>query len=314
MSTHHYHRLYGLSIQSPFPLPGAPTLNAPVASVDVTLLWRPETEWDAGCWRVTQASSDPSRPEIGEADDGSIYLAWGDELKFSINVRRDQVCVVSRAAKLEFAPTVIVGFVLGYLLHLRGVLCLHGTVLERDGRAIAVLGDSGAGKSTIAAALVKNGARLLSDDLLVIPRTDKGVFVHSGCIGLRLTANSAAQFFADNENGLEHVPWLDKKLWDMSGIADEYCFEAIPLAALYLLESDNEAGNVTVGSPLSPPAALKRLIPAWYPPENLRLLTQERLQHIQRVANEVPLHVVHYVKQWQYLSRVIDLLKFTPSA
>jgi hypothetical protein len=25
----------------------------------------------------------------------------------------------------------------------------------------------------------------------------------------------------------------------------------------------------------------------------------------------VPLHVVHYVKQWQYLPRVIDLLKFT---
>ncbi|MES2354006.1 MAG: hypothetical protein V4568_06280 [Pseudomonadota bacterium] len=308
MSTHYFHRLYGLSIQSPFPLPGAPNLTAPVASVDVTLLWKPETEWDADRWRVTQASSGPARPEIGEADDGSAYLAWGDELKIAINAQRDEVCVVSRAAKLEFAPTVIVGFVLGYLLHLRGVLCLHGAVLEREGRAIAVLGDSGAGKSTIAAALVKNGARLLSDDLLVIPHTDRGVFVHSGCIGLRLTSNSASHLFAGNEDGLGHVPWLDKKLWDMSGIADEHCFQALPLAALYLLESDDGAEDVTMEPPLPPSAALQRLIPAWYPPENLRLLTQERLRHIQLVAKEVPLHVVRYVKQWQHLPRVIDLL------
>lgn len=44
-------------------------------------------------------------------------------------------------------------------------LILHSAVLERDGRALLILGNSGAGKSTLCAGLAVSGWRLLSDEL-----------------------------------------------------------------------------------------------------------------------------------------------------
>lgn len=302
------YRLYGLTVQSAFPLPGVPTLHQVPPSFDVILSWKPETEWQTDWWYITHASSDPSRPEFGQADDGSVYLAWGNELKVTINANRNEVCVFSRIAKLKYAPTVVVGFVFGYLLHLSGQLCLHGALLGLGGRTIAILGDSGAGKSTIAAALIKNGARLLSDDLIAIPKTDQGVFVHSGCLGLRLTSSSVEQLFAEKEDCLGSVPWLDKKLLDMSRLADDSYLQDRKLDALYFLESAQDANGVSVGSPLPPLKALQRLIAAWYPPEHLRLLSQERLLHIQLLAHQVPLQVIRYAKQWDSLPALVDFL------
>jgi HprK-related kinase A len=51
-------------------------------------------------------------------------------------------------------------------------LLLHAAVLERHGRAVILPGDPGAGKSTLAAALMLSGWRLLSDELAVIDRDD----------------------------------------------------------------------------------------------------------------------------------------------
>ena len=51
-------------------------------------------------------------------------------------------------------------------------LLLHAAVLERHGRAVILPGDPGAGKSTLAAALMLAGWLLLSDELAVIDRDD----------------------------------------------------------------------------------------------------------------------------------------------
>jgi hypothetical protein len=307
----HCHQLYGFSIQSPFPLPGAPAVSALAQPPDVTVLWEPETAWDATRWRITLPSPHCARPAIGVAADGSACIAWGDELRFVINPRRDHISVIARAAKLEFAPTVLVGFVFGYLLHLRDVLCLHGAVLERGGRVVAVLGDSGAGKSTIAAALVQQGGVLLSDDLVVIPRTEAGVCVQPGCAGVRLTSTAAKQLLGADTK-LARVPYLDKVLWDMSGATDapdeRFCLRPSPLDALYVLEASQDDEGVNVGPALSQSAALQRLIAAWYPPGFLRLLTQERLCDLRALAAEVPLRVIHYTQQWEQLPRLIELL------
>lgn len=54
------------------------------------------------------------------------------------------------------------------LRQLRGELGLHGSAVAFDGRALAFVGGSGFGKSTIAAALCANGATLLADDAVAL--------------------------------------------------------------------------------------------------------------------------------------------------
>lgn len=55
-------------------------------------------------------------------------------------------------------------------------LLLHAAVLERNGHAIVLPGDPGAGKSTLTAALALSGYRLLSDEMALIDR-DTGMLM-----------------------------------------------------------------------------------------------------------------------------------------
>ncbi len=48
-------------------------------------------------------------------------------------------------------------------------LILHAAVVERDGMAVILPGNPGAGKSTLCASLVTSGWRLLSDEMALIP-------------------------------------------------------------------------------------------------------------------------------------------------
>ncbi len=56
--------------------------------------------------------------------------------------------------------------------HAHHYLMLHAAVLERNGQALIMPGDPGAGKSTLTAALMLDGWRLLSDEIALIDRDD----------------------------------------------------------------------------------------------------------------------------------------------
>lgn len=56
--------------------------------------------------------------------------------------------------------------------HAHHYLMLHAAVLERGGHAVVMPGDPGAGKSTLTAALMLDGWRLLSDEIALIDRDD----------------------------------------------------------------------------------------------------------------------------------------------
>lgn len=56
--------------------------------------------------------------------------------------------------------------------HMHQYLILHAAVVARDGRAAILPGPPGAGKSTLCAALISRGWRLLSDELTIISLDD----------------------------------------------------------------------------------------------------------------------------------------------
>jgi len=62
----------------------------------------------------------------------------------------------------------LLGRVIAFAAHADGHLTLHASAVSIDGRGIALVGPKHAGKSTLALALVREGARLLTDDLLVV--------------------------------------------------------------------------------------------------------------------------------------------------
>lgn len=69
--------------------------------------------------------------------------------------------------------------------HAHHYLNIHAAVVERNGKALIMPGDPGSGKSTLCAALVCAGWRLLSDEMTLIGMTDGLVYPIPRPVGLK---------------------------------------------------------------------------------------------------------------------------------
>ncbi len=104
------------------------------------------------------------------AYDGGVHVRAKapDVLEASIGEGRDVIVDANPEADPLYVSAIVTGELFSVVLRQRGLLVLHGSGVARDGRAIGFVGNSGWGKSTLAASLVERGWRLLTDDLLVV--------------------------------------------------------------------------------------------------------------------------------------------------
>lgn len=304
--TAHLCRLYGLTIQSPFPLPGGVAVTQPGATPDVTIIWERESEWRELAVPFATADARERRPLVGETSSGALCVAWEREVQFVIPPDNARIIVVCRPSKLAFVPAALIGVGMGLLLHRRGVLCLHGAALHINGRTIALLGESGAGKSTTSAALITRGASALSDDLVALRPRDGGFVVEPGSVGFRLD-EPATKKILGADTSLARLPWVDKLLWDASPTRP-HGTQAQRLDAIYLLGDAGDGQGVQIGPPLPPLMALRELMEAWYPPGFKPLLTQARLDDMRAVMERVPARIVRFPRQWDILPGLYDAL------
>lgn len=95
-------------------------------------------------------------------------LSWRDVGDFRI-VGRDRIEYWPRPGVDEALVSLpLLGPVMGVLLERRGLLTLHGSAVALLSGVAVFLGDKGAGKSTTAAALIRAGKTLLTDDIVAI--------------------------------------------------------------------------------------------------------------------------------------------------
>jgi hypothetical protein len=86
----------------------------------------------------------------------------------------------------------VMGISLPHLLSAGGSLVLHASCATKDGRAVAFLGPQRAGKSSITAALLTEGWRVVADDALVVRTAPGCVRVQPSFPAMRLWAPLAA--------------------------------------------------------------------------------------------------------------------------
>jgi hypothetical protein len=138
----------------------------------------------------------------------------------------------------------VTGRVLAVAMHASGHLCLHGSAVTTGGGAIAFLAPKFHGKSTLALALARAGARLLTDDVIPVdPRPP--VHAVPGVHQVKLWQDSATHFGVDRaapRPGSKHL----LHDFDDSMLSND----RTPLAAIYLLSPIMEEGGVDA-SPVS---------------------------------------------------------------
>jgi len=87
---------------------------------------------------------------------------------------------------------VLLGWSMGALLHQRGIVPLHAGVVAKGGGAIAFCADGGTGKSTLVAALVERGFRILDDNIAALDFSGGEPVVRPGCPEVKLFDDSVA--------------------------------------------------------------------------------------------------------------------------
>ncbi|MBS7538158.1 HPr kinase/phosphorylase [Ancylobacter lacus] len=151
----------------------------------------------------------------------------------------------------------LLGSVLGYLCHLRGLLPLHASCVAIEGRALAFCGVSGAGKSTTALHLARRGHLLLADDVCV---------VDTRATPMALPAFPRLKLWQDSlrsagiaESGLErNRPGQNKYHYRRP---EDFATTPLPLAAVFLLGRAGPGvppGIVRLSSPIEIVPALDR--------------------------------------------------------
>lgn len=151
-----------------------------------------------GAFRVERISALPTRSPISQKGKGFVFadgcrFVWGSIAVFDVRFDRhiDYLTLDGWDGRLPdaFFSTVAALAVAG-----AGMIPMHASAVEIDGRAFLFAGDAGAGKSTLVAELLAQGGCLLSDDLTVLypPDGDQGFRVTRGRPSMRLHPGAAA--------------------------------------------------------------------------------------------------------------------------
>lgn len=136
----------------------------------------------------------------------------------------------------QLAMAYLLGPVLAFVLRLRGVLSLHASAVAIGSEGLAIAGLSGAGKSTTATCLVKQGHALISEDIAALSEKEGRYWVQPGYPGLRLWPDAIQALHDSKMNGLPYVHQdTTKRYLDLRQKNLPFQTEPQPLRAIYLL-------------------------------------------------------------------------------
>lgn len=174
---------------------------------------------------------------VHSLSDGWTYLRYDELFEFLVSPEGDFILYqFLREVSLESFQTYALGRVFSFALVKMGYEPLHAATIVIKGKAVAFLGASTFGKSSLAACFIASGYPLLTDDTLRLEERE-GVYVaFPGPPRLRLMPKIGRLYLGDNEAGVVMNPREENakapKLVYRLSPSQSYC-EVAPLGAIY---------------------------------------------------------------------------------
>jgi hypothetical protein len=184
----HRARAFGLEIDASFPVPGLAAStdrpSGPETRVDLVPEDELDRDWPAGeARRVLEERFDdetePARTIDVHPSVGYRLFARHFGLARITPDGGGVVCAPPGPAGWDW-QRFLVGRILPWAAVLRGYEAFHASAVAIRGRAVAFVGESGAGKTSLALRLVAGGAEFMTDDVLAVEANGNGVRGHAG--------------------------------------------------------------------------------------------------------------------------------------
>jgi hypothetical protein len=192
------------------------------------------------------------------------FAAMGSESEFIFGPAGKRLWVSWNAlASIEDVSAMLLGPILGCLLRFQGRTFLHSSVVSWAGSGLAFLGPKGAGKSTMALALIQRGAELVTDDIGLLLETEAGFAVPFGPPAVRMRPGPADALCGSFDllrplwTELPHRP-LRRSL-DVPQLPERQD-TPVPLRNIYVLADREPNTRRSTIVPMPPAAALSMLM------------------------------------------------------
>lgn len=244
---HVFYSAFGLSLRSNEAIPGLTPSATGNTKPDIVMILGasppdilPSDAADLEPYYVSKETNEQGEPSFRiwrKGDSNLLRMDYADGVRFWFDDSGASLwCTWPGPLSVSDAAVYLIGPVLGLLLRLRGVTCLHASAVAFGDYAVALAGPPGAGKSTTAAALGKRGHAVVSDDIVAIEERDGRFFVLPAHPYLGLWPESVEILYG----GQKKIPGF-ASIWDKGrlSLADhglQFQSFALPLGAVYLLE------------------------------------------------------------------------------
>lgn len=256
--------------------------------------WRtPDNQIFASCWK--NSSED-------------FVLNFADLADFHISNRQRSIqCYAEPGSDVSTIRHLLIDQVIPRILGHRGALVLHASATLVNGAAVAFMGESGLGKSTLAAYLDEQGYPLLTDDCFAIKLGTK-IYLTPNYSGVRLFDDSANQLTGASR--LRPVAnYTTKQRIRLSSEDGILLADSWPLAAVFFLGPINQAASEPVV--VSPAPGVDKMMGLVKNSFDLHGWTKDQLrnQYLQQArlsSANLPFFRLDYLRQYCQLPAVMD--------
>ena len=288
---------YGLGFRSALPLPEL--IAVPGDRVDVT---------------IQLGKVDSLLPKVGAPE--SYFHIVGEKAYFfwdqvgAFLVRSGKEITVDPLPQVEerLIRLPLLGAVLATLLDQRGATVLHSSAIAVQGAAVALLGNKGSGKSTIAAALYAQGHQLVADDVVALDVNDATEPMAMPGFGqLKLWPGAAAASLGDDP---EELPRLHSRADKRARqVISRLVQEPVPLRQIYVLDR----GSTPQIERFQPQETMIQLIAnlyvARFGQQSLHAKGSTHFLQCAALAGTVPVHRLRWPLAFESLPATVRLIE-----
>jgi hypothetical protein len=294
--------IYGLGILANETIPGVPP--SPINSIDVQITFGALPRWldDVSTTQVETSyvagySDETGKPvlRVFRVLEGKYYrFCYADQTEFLINDSATEIWAKwNEPLTLEDTVTYLLGPIMGFVMLLRGVVCLHASAIAIDEQAIAIVGPAGSGKSTTAAAFAGRGYSILAEDVVTLDDRDDHFLIRPAYPCIRLWPASVKALYGTESHLPKLTPNWDKRYLDLTERPEQFQQQSLRLAAIYLLSPRLDDAAAPFIQPLDKSEGLISLVANTYATKLMdKEMRAREFELLTRVLTNVPLRRV----------------------
>ncbi|CAH0497579.1 hypothetical protein [Novosphingobium sp. CECT 9465] len=274
-----------------------------------TLVWRPAQEQEPladepfDVWRSYDGDVSTM---FHRAADG-FYVRFVDCGDYIIDLPARQVtCIPAPDVPDDYCDNIFSNQILPLLWTYDGVPVLHASCVVIDGGAYGFLGQSGRGKSTMAAAMAHAGYAFLTDDGLLLERDGGEFLVRPYLASIRLLPDSECAVLGIEMPDRDELGLVSKVRVPSSAVLP-HADDCAPLRGIYVLEEP--ASDEPVFRPLGHAAAIDALL------QHSFLLDSKDKGRVRKhfglmatLAESCPMYALDYPRDFARLDNTIEAI------